>query len=661
MDLDQLDLDLYATVFDVARIGICVIDEQGRFARVNPFFCELVRHRPEDLIGRHYAMCAPPGVVAVKEKFLEALFADSSKIPLEWGIRRSDGSIFDSLVSFRPIMRADGRRFAVVTFSDISESKRSQAEIEALNRDLEQRIAERTVELTQKLAELTAADDALRQSEERLQAALAEKTAILEHSVVGIGLLRNRRLEWCNRMLEEQLFGYPRGSLTGKNTAMLYPSREDYEALGAEAYPLLTQGRIYETRARMKRSDGSLFWCFISGRAIRPDDPAQGSIWVLTDITSRRKLEEDLRRALSEREAILQSSVMGIALVRNREYVWVNKHFESDMLGYQAGELVGQSVRHTYGSQEAYDELGPLINRQLVDTGFFQTEGRVRRKDGSTFWCLVSGCAIDRRDLNVGTIWTVVDLTRRKAAEAELVEALAREKELNELKSRFVSMTSHEFRTPLATILSSTELLADYGERLTERERADLIGGIKASVQRMTRMLEDILLIGRSEAGRLEFRPRRLDLRALCERIVDEACAAARAQQQVLLKFEGTSAERVVDEELLQHILGNLLTNAIKYSTAESTIEVRVVCDGREILLEVEDHGMGIPVEDQARLFETFHRGRNVNHIAGAGLGLAIVRKSVELHGGRIAVRSVPREGSTFTVVIPEIGGGARA
>lgn len=83
MDLDQFDLDLYTTVFDVARIGICMIDEQGRFARVNPFFCDLVRHRPEDLIGRHYAMCAPPGVVAVKEKFLEALFADSSNIPLE--------------------------------------------------------------------------------------------------------------------------------------------------------------------------------------------------------------------------------------------------------------------------------------------------------------------------------------------------------------------------------------------------------------------------------------------------------------------------------------------------------------------------------------------------------------------------------------------------
>lgn len=661
VDLDQLDLDLYATVFDVARIGICVIDEQGRFVRVNPFFCELVRHRPEDLIGQHYSMSAPPSVVAVKEKFLAALFADSPKIPLEWGIRRSDGSVFDSLVSFRPITRADGRKFAVVTFSDISESRRSKAEIEALNRDLEQRIAERTAELTQKLAELTAADDALRHSEERLQVALAEKTAILEHSVVGIGLLRNRRLEWCNRMLEEHLFGYPRGSLTGKNTAMLYPSREDYERLGAEAYPLLAQGRIYETRARMKRSDGSLFWCLISGRAIQSDDPALGSIWVLMDITSRRKLEEDLRRTLSEREAILQSSVIGIALVRNREYVWVNQHFECDMLGYRAGELVGQSVRHTYGSPEAYDELGPVINRQLVDKGLFTTEGRVRRKDGSTFWCLVSGCAIDRRDLNVGTIWTVVDLSRRKAAEAELVDALAREKELNELKSRFVSMTSHEFRTPLATILSSTELLADYGERLTERERADLIGGIKGAVQRMTRMLEDILLIGRSEAGRLEFRPRRLDLRALCQRIVDETRAAAHAEQQVLLRFENVGAEHVVDEELLRHILGNLLTNAIKYSPTESTVDVRVVCDGREILLEVEDRGIGIPIEDQARLFETFHRGRNVNHIAGAGLGLAIVRKSVELHGGRIAVSSAPREGSKFTVVIPEIGGGSRA
>lgn len=661
MDRDHLDFDLFATVFDVARIGICVIDEAGRFVRVNPFFCELVRHQPEDLLGQHYSMSAPPEIVAIKDKFLAALFSDSPKIATEWGIRRSDGSIFDSLVSFRPITRSDGRKFAVVTFSDISESKRTQAQIETLNRELEQRIAERTAELTEKLAELTAADEALRQSDERVRMALAEKTAILENSVVGIALVRNRRIEWCNRMLDEQLFGYPGGSLTHRDTAVLYPSKEDYERLGTEAYPLLSKGRIYETRVRMRRSDGSLFWCFISGRAIRSEDPAAGSIWVLMDITQRRRLEEELRLALSEREAILQSSVMGIALVRNREYVWVNKHFERDMLGYGAGELVGKSVRQSYGSEEAFDELGPVINRQLMETGYFQTEGQVRRKDGTTFWCLVSGCAIDRRDLSLGTIWTVVDLSRRKAAEAELVQALAREKELNEIKSRFVSMTSHEFRTPLATILSSTELLADYGERLSPHERADLISAIKNGVQRMTRMLEDVLVIGRSEAGRVDFRPRRLDLRALCERIVDEIRTATRSQQEIRLRFEGLSTSHVVDEELLRHILGNLVTNAVKYSPGESAIDVRVAVVQGDIVIEVEDRGVGIPVEDQPRLFETFHRGRNVNHIAGAGLGLAIVRKSVQLHGGRIAVRSVPNQGTTFTVTIPEIGGGPGA
>jgi len=119
--------------------------------------------------------------------------------------------------------------------------------------------------------------------------------------------------------------------------------------------------------------------------------------------------------------------------------------------------------------------------------------------------------------------------------------------------------------------------------------------------------------------------------------------------------------EHMLDEELLRHILGNLVTNAVKYSPPESAIDVSVGCARGEIVLVVEDHGIGIPVEDQPRLFETFHRGRNVSHIAGTGLGLAIVRKSVELHGGRIAVRSVPDQGTEFTVTIPEIGGGFHA
>jgi PAS domain S-box-containing protein len=150
----DLELDLRATVFDVARIGICVIDDAGRFVRVNPAFCELVDYRPEQLVGQPDYMCAPNSVVAVKERFLEAILADSPKIPREWKIRRRGDALFDALVSSRPVTRSDGHRYAVVTFSDITEGKQAKEQLEALNRELEQRISERTAELTAKIAEL---------------------------------------------------------------------------------------------------------------------------------------------------------------------------------------------------------------------------------------------------------------------------------------------------------------------------------------------------------------------------------------------------------------------------------------------------------------------------------------------------------------------------
>ena len=142
----NLDLDFLATVFDVARIGICVVDGAGRFVRVNPAFCTLVDYRSDELIGHHYSICAPPSVVETKDKFLAALVADSPKIPSEWMIRRKDGSLFDALVSFRPITRPDGGQFVVITFSDITESKRAQAQIEAFNREKYRRVINLTKE-----------------------------------------------------------------------------------------------------------------------------------------------------------------------------------------------------------------------------------------------------------------------------------------------------------------------------------------------------------------------------------------------------------------------------------------------------------------------------------------------------------------------------------
>lgn len=755
------DLDVLATVFDVARIGICIITAEGRFSKVNPEFCRMVGYAESDLIGQPYWMCAPPGVVAVHERFLAAAMADSHKVPSEWQIHRRDGTLFDALVSFRPVSRAGDQTFLVVTFSDITERNANRARVEQLNADLEDRIRARTsaleeserkyrriidatqegfwlvdgwgrtLEVNQSLcamlgrspAELTQAKpeemfaeeyrDTIRariyprprpglghfemellnrqgerlpvlintvtqvnaagepefgaafftdisrrkQLERALEQTLSEREAILDNSVVGIGLVRDRQFVWANRALEQHLLGFAPGEIIGKPTRPLFPSDADYERFGEEAYSALARGETYETEVEFRRKDGRLFWCFVTGRAIKPGDLAAGTIWVQMDVTERHTLQEYLRATVVEREAVLQSSVVGIAFVRDRHFVWTNKAFEQDMLGFEPGELAGKSSILTYPSPELFEELGPRINQILIDKGMFQIEERVRRKDGKLIWCLVSGRMVDRADLSKGSIWTIVDISKRKAAEAELLESLAREKEASELKSRFVSMTSHEFRTPLAAIMSSTELLADYGDRLPEQEKTELIDVIKSSVRRMTQMLEDILVIGKADAGRLDYRPAPVEVDALLARIVHDVRRTTQTTHE--MRIDNRVAGRILwlDQRLFIHVLQNLLINAIKYSPEGNPVSLALEPVGNGLRITVADRGIGIAESDRASLFTSFHRGGNVGNIAGTGLGLAIVKKAVDLHGGAIDVESALGKGSRFTVTLPDTRG----
>lgn len=246
------------------------------------------------------------------------------------------------------------------------------------------------------------------------------------------------------------------------------------------------------------------------------------------------------------------------------------------------------------------------------------------------------------------------------AARLAMAEALARQNELSALRSRFVAMTSHEFRTPLATILSSAQLLKHYGERLAPDEKTEVLTSIEGGVERMSRMLEKVLHISRAEARMLDFEPRRIDLMALCRTVVQEvrrqwpetACT-------VQTRFDFGPEEGVFDEKLLRHVLENLLANAIKYSPAGGMVRLEA---GREpgtperpgaMVFSVSDQGIGIPPDELPHLFDPFHRASNVGDIPGTGLGLSIVKNSVERHGGSIAVESAPGQGTRFTVRLP--------
>lgn len=275
---------------------------------------------------------------------------------------------------------------------------------------------------------------------------------------------------------------------------------------------------------------------------------------------------------------------------------------------------------------------------------------RVIHADGRVRWLEISAVVFDWQGAPA-TLNFLTDVTDRLQAEQDMRNALARERELSELKSRFVAVASHEFRTPLAGILSAVELLDTYGSRLPESERHELVEQIRAAVSRMNGMMEQVLLTSKLESGHFTFEPRAHAMPSLLVQVAAEMDQAHPQASRIAMRCDGLEQNRLVDAQLLRHILVNLLSNALKYSPPDSAVDCEVAPGADdELVLSVRDRGIGIPAEDLPRLFETFHRGTNVGNIQGTGIGLHIVNECVALHRGRIEVESEPGRGTTFRV-----------
>lgn len=251
------------------------------------------------------------------------------------------------------------------------------------------------------------------------------------------------------------------------------------------------------------------------------------------------------------------------------------------------------------------------------------------------------------------------DLEQRVAERtAELQAALEKEKELSQLKSRFITMASHEFRTPLAIISSSSGILQKFSDRLSAERKEQHLQTIQNTIKHITQMLDDVLMINRAEAEKIELHLETSDIIAFCRHLKEEIETTS---NQHTINFYVDLGEEIMenyliiqfDEKILRQILTNLLTNAIKYSPSHNLVNFSLTKNNNQILFKISDRGIGIPEADQANLFEPFNRASNVGTIAGTGLGLAIVKKCVDLHQGKINVESRAGEGTTFTVSLP--------
>lgn len=381
------------------------------------------------------------------------------------------------------------------------------------------------------------------------------------------------------------------------------------------------------------------------------------------------------------REMLFSTAAEGLVLVDRSGTIRMLNPRLLELFGYGKGELLGRSIETLLPSEYRDAHVAHRNTYNARPTKRHMGQGRELnglRKDGTIFPVEV-GLNHFTVDHEMYAMALVTDITERRKAElalqhntaelekrvdertAELANgahaveiALEREKELSALKSRFVSMASHEFRTPLSTIMGSADLIARYTEGPGNEKVHKHVQRIRTKVRDLTAILNDFLSFERISQGDLPSVPEELDIVHVCIGLIEELRGMAKPGQA--LEYDHTSDERTVtsDRGMLTNTITNLVTNAIKYSPEGRPVILRTAVDDGCLRIAVIDKGMGIPPADQAHLFEPFFRAQNVLTIQGTGLGLNLVKRYLDLMGGEISFTSTPKEGTTFNVRIPK-------
>ncbi len=359
---------------------------------------------------------------------------------------------------------------------------------------------------------------------------------------------------------------------------------------------------------------------------------------------------QELRTENERIQAILNYSLEGIAFLdADFKLVQTNTAFRT-LIGQRGNEAEPASFLDLIHADDRARFM-KTVAKAVTDSSGRRFEIRLIKPDRTTV-----NAEIGLQNItDDGFVCSFHDISDRQRAEQALRLALEAEKQTNTLKSRFVSMASHEFRTPLAAILASAETLTLYRERMKPEDIATRLENIRRQVNHMTGIIDDVLQLGRMQSGRIEFHPTLANLNALCSELVEEFNSRPETNTRIIYTAPKTPIPIRMDVSLMQQSINNLISNALKYSSDPRPVRVQLSSDWEHVTLRISDEGIGIPDKDLPYLFEPFHRASNVGNISGTGLGLSITKQAVEQHGGTIAVESVISTGTTFIITLPII------
>lgn len=372
------------------------------------------------------------------------------------------------------------------------------------------------------------------------------------------------------------------------------------------------------------------------------------------------KAESELIDSERKLRAILDSALDAVVSIDSDGIVTEWNHQAETMFGFTAEEAIGLPLTKTIIPEQHRTSHnrgmahymktgeGPVLNQKIEITAL--------RKSGEEFPVDLAIVPVVMKGVHSFTAF-MSDITVQKQVHNEMEKALSKERELNELKSRFVAMTSHEFRTPLTTIKQNIDLVSFKLENKHPEDFSDYkkyLDRVESEIRRVTSLMNDILMMGRIDSGKIEVRKEAADLKDFCERIIGQHVSSRLDDRGIDFVVTGVPRPVEFDGDLFDHVIQNLISNAFKYSEGKANPQVTLRYDKLDVVhLHVQDFGIGIPKKDQKGLFQSFYRATNVQNIQGSGLGLSIVKEFVELHGGVINVKSDKDKGSEFIVEIP--------
>lgn len=534
--------------------------------------------------------------------------------------------------------------------------------------------------------------------------------AIFQHSQDGIITINHLGIIESINPAAAKLFGYQPSEVIDQNINVLMPEPyhsshdgyiKNYRQTGKRK--IIGLGRA----VKGKRKDGSTFPFFLSVSEVKLEDRIIFTGFV-HDISEIKEKERQLEESKNRLAAIFDTAVDGIIIINRKGEILNINPAVSKLFGYSSEEVLGHNIKmlmpepHHSQHDQYLKDYQATAQAKIIGIG---REVKGKRKDGSTF---PFNLGVSEVKTGESTVYTGIihDLTAYKkkeqeilnlnqtleekvlartnelsetvnkllsannqleheiaerqkveatlrATEIEILNALSKEKELGELKSRFVSMASHEFRTPLSTILSSVSLIGRHKEAGNFDKLDKHIDRIKSSVSNLTNILNDFLSLSKLEEGKIENQPEYFEINDFCKSATDELEGLLKPGQSIEIVSSEEHLQVFLDPRLLKNILFNLLSNGLKYSPQDTIIQLNITTLEHKLRLQVVDQGIGIPKADQEHLFSRFFRATNASTIQGTGLGLNIVKKYIDLMNGNITFESKENQGTSFTVLLP--------